>query len=111
MAKQISTASGNFESETYPNSGATGIQRFRMESLNADSPWGSQGHPSYAGIAWYRRHLKLIPSPNTDGTFRILIPNAEDSYEVYWNGNLIGRYGKLPPHPTWFYVYFPGPFL
>ena len=80
------------------------------ESVNADSPWGSQGHPSYAGIAWYRRHLKLIPSPNTDGTFRILIPNAEDSYEVYWNGSLIGQYGRLPPHPTWFYSVFPRSF-
>jgi hypothetical protein len=80
------------------------------EALTPDAPWGSQGHPSYAGIAWYRRHLKIVPAPNTDGRFRILIPNAEDSYEVYWNGNLIGQYGSLPPHPVWFYSVFPGSF-
>ena len=80
------------------------------EALTPDAPWGSQGHPSYAGIAWYRRHLKIVPAPNTDGRFRILIPNAEDSYEVYWNGNLIGQYGSLPPHPVWFYSVFPRSF-
>lgn len=80
------------------------------EALSADQPWGLQGHPSYAGIAWYRRHLKIVPSPNSVGSFRVLIPNAEDSYEVFWNGSLIGQYGKLPPHPLWFYSVFPRSF-
>ena len=82
----------------------------RWETLSPAAPWGTQGHPSYAGMAWYRRHLKIVPAPNTDGEFRILIPNAEDSYEVYWNGSLIGQYGKLPPHPVWFYSVFPRSF-
>lgn len=29
------------------------------EQLTADQPWGSQGHPSHAGFAWYRKHLHL----------------------------------------------------
>ena len=81
------------------------------ETLSPDAPWGAQGHPSYAGVAWYRRHLKIVPAPNTDGRLRILIPNAEDAYEIYWNGSLIGQYGKLPPHPVWFYSVFPRSFL
>src|ERR1700678_1531900 len=25
------------------------------EQIHVDAPWGSQGHPSYTGFAWYRR--------------------------------------------------------
>lgn len=73
------------------------------ESIRTDSPWGSQGHPSYAGIAWYRRHIDILPSSGETGQYRILLPDTEDAYEVYWNGNLIGSYGKLPPDPVWLY--------
>jgi hypothetical protein len=31
----------------------------------------------------------------------LLVPNIEDAYEIYWNGRLIGSFGKLPPHPMW----------
>lgn len=27
----------------------------------------------------------------------------DDAYQVYWNGELIGSRGKLPPHPRWYY--------
>jgi serine phosphatase RsbU (regulator of sigma subunit) len=80
------------------------------ESLVSNAPWGAQGHPSYTGIAWYRRHLNIIPAPGTEGRFQILLPHIDDSYEIYWNGSLIGSYGKLPPHPVWFYSPFPGSF-
>ncbi len=80
------------------------------ESIGADAPFGAQGHPSYAGFAWYRRHLAILPTAGSTDEYSILIPHAEDAYEVYWNGELIGRYGKLPPHPTWFYSVFPGTF-
>ena len=80
------------------------------ESLAVDAPWGTQGHASYTGMAWYRLHLKIIPAPGAEGKFQILLPDAEDSYEVYWNGNLIGTYGHLPPHPVWFYSVFPRSF-
>lgn len=80
------------------------------ESIGTDAPWGAQGHPSYAGFAWYRRHLDIVPAPGVPGKFQILIPYAEDAYEVYWNGKLIGQYGKLPPHPSWYYSAFPRSF-
>jgi hypothetical protein len=73
------------------------------ESIRADDPWGAQNHPSYTGIAWYRRHVDIHPSSGETGQYRLLIPHAEDAYEVYWNGKLIGQYGKLPPHPSWYY--------
>jgi hypothetical protein len=79
-------------------------------SVAADAPWGAQGHPSYAGFAWYRRHVDIVPSAGTTFQYRILIPHAEDAYEVYWNGKLMGQYGKLPPNPDWYYSVFPRSF-
>lgn len=80
------------------------------DSIRADDPWGAQGHPSYSGFAWYRRHLDILPSANSTGQYRILIPHAEDAYEVYWNGALIGAYGRMPPHASWYYSEFPRSF-
>ena len=37
-------------------------------------------------------------------TYALLIPPVDDAYEVYWNGKLIGSYGKLPPRPHWYYT-------
>jgi serine phosphatase RsbU (regulator of sigma subunit) len=78
--------------------------------FGADEPWGAQKHPSYAGFAWYRRHVDILPNPGATGQYRLLIPHAEDAYEVYWNGELMGRYGRLPPHASWYYNEFPRTF-
>jgi hypothetical protein len=72
------------------------------EQLTADKPWGAQGHPSQIGFGWYRKHLHLSPAAGADPNFALLIPGIGDIYEVYWNGKLVGRYGKLPPHPKRF---------
>ena len=72
------------------------------EQLTADKPWGAQGHPSQIGFGWYRKHLHLSPAAGANPNFALLIPGIGDIYEVYWNGRLIGRYGKLPPHPQRF---------
>ena len=80
------------------------------ESIRSDDPWGVQGHPSYTGFAWYRRHVDIRPTSGETGQYRLLIPHGEDAYEVYWNGKLIGQYGNLPPHPVWYYSYYPRSF-
>src|SRR5664279_1475197 len=38
----------------------------RWEQITADATWGTQGHPSQTGIAWYRRHLKFTPAAGAD---------------------------------------------
>ena len=68
--------------------------------------WGAHGHPSYAGFAWYRRHIDLTPVNGKPGQYSVLIFRADDAYEVYWNGKLIGQYGKVPPHAWWYYAQF-----
>jgi phosphoserine phosphatase RsbU/P len=80
------------------------------EAIRTDDSWGDQGHPSYTGFAWYRRHIDIVPTPGDSGSYAIFIPYAEDAYELYWNGELIGRYGKLPPHASWYYSNFPQSF-
>ena len=80
------------------------------ESISADAPWGAQGHASYTGIAWYRRSLEIEPAPGAAREYRLLIPQAQDAYEVYWNGQLIGSYGRFPPHASWYYSVFPRSF-
>jgi hypothetical protein len=72
------------------------------EKIHIDAPWGSQTHPSYAGFAWYRRQIEIDDS-NAAGTKKLalLIPAAQDAYEIYWNGQKLGTYGSLPPHAEW----------
>jgi hypothetical protein len=87
-----------------------GFDDSQWKSLLVDAPWGAQGYPSYTGFAWYRRHIDIVPEPGASGQYRILIPDAEDAYEVYWNGHLVGSYGHFPPHAYWYYTVFPRSF-
>ena len=79
-------------------------------TIQTDDTWGDQGYPSYTGFAWYRRHLNIVPVPGEAPEYSIYIQTAQDAYEVYWNGKLIGQYGKLPPHALWYYSQFPRSF-
>jgi serine phosphatase RsbU (regulator of sigma subunit) len=82
------------------------------EQIIADATWGAQGHPAYAGVAWYRKHLHLTPAPGAAsgpapslGTdFALLIPQIDDVYEIYWNGQQVGRHGTMPPNPSYPYL-------
>jgi len=72
------------------------------EQLSADQPWGEQGHAHLTGIAWYRCSVALIRAQGVTRDFSLLVPEIHDSYEIYWNGSLIGHNGELPPRPTWY---------
>lgn len=72
------------------------------EKLQANRPWGEQGHAGYHGFAWYRRHIALRSTSDGVTGFSLLLPDVEQAYEVYWNGALVGRCGDLPPRPVWF---------
>ena len=70
------------------------------EAILPDRPWGAQSHYAYAGFAWYRLQLRITPAHDVKTDFQLLLPSVQDACEVYWNGRLVGRYGKLPPHPS-----------
>jgi Stage II sporulation protein E (SpoIIE) len=72
------------------------------ERIEVDKPWGVQTHFGYTGYAWYRRHVNFLPVPGVQPDLALLLPPVNDAYEVYWNGNLIGRQGKLPPRAFYY---------
>lgn len=72
--------------------------------ISADATWGSQGRGGYVGYAWYRLRLALSPAPSASPDFAMLIPPVDDACEIYWNGVLVGRQGKLPPDPVWYFA-------
>ncbi len=72
------------------------------EPIRGDQRWGAQSHPSYAGFAWYRQRIE-IDNSNPAGTknLALLIPPVQDAYEIFWNGQKLGSYGRLPPNAQW----------
>ncbi len=73
------------------------------EAIRATDPWGMQGHPSYTGYAWYRRRLHIEQAPGASPDTALMILRIDDAYELYWNGILVGKNGKLPPDPVFYY--------
>jgi hypothetical protein len=68
------------------------------EQIRGDDTWGAQTHPGHTGFAWYRKRIEIT---GTGKSRAILMPPVDDAYELYWNGQEIGTYGKLPPHAQW----------
>lgn len=62
--------------------------------LRSDETWNEQGYSQYAGFSWYRFSVRL-PAGNQD--WSILLPTIRNSYELFANGRLVGRCGRLPP--------------
>ena len=77
------------------------------EELSPEKTWGAQAHPGYTGYAWYRKHVHITVAPGASPDVAMMIRHIDDAYEIYWNGQLVGSYGRLPPNPT--YPYTPPP--
>jgi len=75
---------------------APGFDDSHWEQIDVSRPWGDQGHWAYSGHAWYRRHIEIKDEPNSIADVALYVPLASCSYEVYWNGRLIGRTDPLP---------------
>ena len=84
------------KTQTVDSTGANG-----WEQLGADQPWGAQGHRSYTGYAWYRKHLSLTAAPGASPEFYLLFRRVDDVFEVFWNGQLVGHSGNFPPNPVY----------
>jgi hypothetical protein len=77
-------------------------------SIQAGKTWEEQGYRNLTGFAWYRRHIVLAPGAAGTSTLSLYLhsnfnPACDSACEVYWNGQLVGGIGKLPPHPVWQY--------
>jgi hypothetical protein len=73
--------------------------------------WEEQGFRNYTGYAWYRQRIVVDPqlNPRIDRNWKLVLylPAVQNAAEVYWNGRLIGSYGKLPPDPVWYDAVWP----
>jgi hypothetical protein len=104
LGKAIAPLDGpwRFHLDDDPGWSSPAFDDSHWEQLTAERPWGEQGHPSYTGYAWYRLHLSLNSVPGNQANFALLVPHLDDVYEIFWNGNSIGRSGKFPPYPIWY---------
>jgi len=71
------------------------------QRFSANGTWARQGYFKYTGYAWYRLHVQFQPESVQPANVALLITRVDDAYELYWNGVLVGRNGKLPPNPLW----------
>jgi hypothetical protein len=59
----------------------------------AGTGWARRGYAGYAGFAWYRLRIRV-----EGATHRLALKmpdQADDAYQVYVNGQLIGEFGKF----------------
>ncbi|MGL1886491.1 MAG: beta galactosidase jelly roll domain-containing protein [Reichenbachiella sp.] len=67
------------------------------ETIRVPADWENEGFHGYDGHAWYRTHFEGKDLNPKHPQFLIL-GYIDDVDEVYFNGELIGRSGKFPPH-------------
>ena len=77
------------------------------EQITTSEGWGTQGHPSYVGFAWYRKHIDITPAPGAPPDIALFIPGVDDVYELYWNGVRVGGLGdRFSPHFAYYFLQF-----
>jgi Stage II sporulation protein E (SpoIIE) len=95
-----------FKTGDDPAWASPGFDDAHWERLRVDRTYGRQGHFGYHGYAWYRRHIDFVGAGAGQGVALIVPPIGSydawgEPYEIYWNGVLVGREGKMPPGAEW----------
>ncbi len=67
------------------------------ELITVPSPWENQGFHGYDGFAWYRTSFDGNKLPK-NGVLYLNLGYIDDADEVYFNGELIGFSGGMPPN-------------
>ena len=71
------------------------------ETIEAGTDWENQGHGTYDGFAWYRQKV-LIPvelkkQAMDNGGLVLRLARIDDSDVTYFNGQIVGSTGGIPP--------------
>ncbi|MEM6523306.1 MAG: beta galactosidase jelly roll domain-containing protein [Bacteroidota bacterium] len=66
------------------------------ESLWVPSKWEEEGFYGYDGFAWYRKEFDGKELPQNEKLY-LNLGYIDDADEVYFNGELIGFSGSMPP--------------
>jgi signal transduction histidine kinase len=94
------TGPWKFRAGDDPAWAAPDISDAGWSEIQVARPWGRQGYRGYAGVAWYRVHVRLPPAalraprPALGWTVGLV----DSSYEAYAGGLRLGGVGALPPH-------------
>ena len=68
--------------------------------------WTAQGHPGYAGFAWYRLRVDV---QGAHEPLELKMPDAvDDAYQVFVNGQMIGQLGNFHHRNVVVYAALPG---
>jgi cephalosporin-C deacetylase len=71
-------------------------------TIQAGDIWEKQGYFDYDGYAWYRQKvfvpLSLKNKAKENGGLTLYLGKIDDADYTYWNGELTGSTGDLPPH-------------
>ena len=71
------------------------------KTIKAGTDWENQGYGSYDGFAWYRQTVTIPGSLKKDagerGGFMLYLGKIDDVDVTYWNGEVLGQTGRMPP--------------
>ncbi len=71
------------------------------ETIEAGTDWENQGHGTYDGFAWYRQKVfiseDLREEAAENGGLILRLAKIDDSDVTYFNGQILGSTGELPP--------------
>ncbi len=71
------------------------------ETIEAGTDWENQGHGTYDGFAWYRQQVfipeDLREKAAENGGLILRLARIDDSDVTYFNGQILGSTGGLPP--------------
>ena len=71
------------------------------ETIEAGTDWENQGHGTYDGFAWYRQEVfipeDLKKTAADNGGLVLRLARIDDSDVTYFNAQILGSTGGLPP--------------
>jgi Beta-galactosidase second all-beta domain len=74
-----------------------GVRDADWKDVHVPAYWETQGMKGYDGYGWYRRSVR-IPTTLADETLILMLGRIDDIDETYFNGERIGRTGRMN-HP------------
>lgn len=64
--------------------------------ISSTEGWGEQGYKNMSGLAWYRVRIVI---PEGGRPLALYVPDIDTSCQIYADGQMIGEFGGMPPHP------------
>jgi hypothetical protein len=77
-----------------PNWASEDFNDSDWDEILAPSSWEAQGFRNYDGFAWYRKTF-VLPANFKTSDLMLLLGKIDDMDEVFINGELVGRTGKI----------------